>query len=166
MKNSEEKIFETLKKFQKELPHFPDGRIDYSHSSISPVLTVFIAVGEEILLLKRSDKVGAYKGKWNTVAGYLDEVHLIQVKISEELYEELSLPPELILKISLGKPYEYVDTAISKTWLIHPVFVTLKGKPKIKIDWEHTDYVWIKPSELKKYDVVPGLEKSYEYARM
>lgn len=166
MKVREEKLFETLKKFQKELPHFPDGRIDYSHSNVSPVLTVFISVGEEILLLKRSDKVGTYKGKWNTVAGYLDEVRPLQEKISEELHEELSLPPELILKISLGKPYKYLDIAISKTWLIHPVFVTLKAKPKIKIDWEHTEYAWIKPSELKKYDVVPGLEKSYKYARM
>ncbi len=164
MKERENKLREILEKFSKELPHFPDGRIDYTHAKLAPVITVFVCFEGQILLLKRSDKVGAYKNKWNAVAGFLDEVKPIEEKIKEELHEELGISLEIISLISLGEPYEYIDTAIGKTWLINPVLVTLSKKLEIKLDWEHTDFQWIDPIELKNFDSVPGLEKSYEYA--
>jgi len=70
----EAKIFKLLKEFSKKLPKFEDGRINYSCSDEAPVITIFVRYKDKILLLKRSDKVAAYKGKWNTIAGYLDEI--------------------------------------------------------------------------------------------
>lgn len=66
--------------FAKILPHFPDGRIDYSHASKAPVVIIFVKHKGKILLLKRSSKVRAYKGKWQVVAGYLDEVKPLREK--------------------------------------------------------------------------------------
>jgi hypothetical protein len=31
----------------------------------------------------------------------------------------------------------------------------LKDEPKIKLGWEHTEYKWIKPEELKIFGTVP-----------
>ncbi len=42
----------------------------------------------------------------------------------------------------------------------------VKKKPIIKLDWEHTEYRWIKPQKMKDFDTVPGLEKSLENASM
>jgi len=42
--------------------------------------------------------------------------------------------------------------------------VDLKKKPDIKLNWEHTEYRWIKPEELKKFDIVPSLDNSLKRA--
>ena len=79
----EQKIIETLRELAKKLPKFPDGRIDYSNSDTALVITVFIKNKDKILLLKRSSKVSTYQGKWNTVAGYIDEPKPIREKITK-----------------------------------------------------------------------------------
>ena len=81
------------------------------------MIICFVRYNDEILLLKRSDKVWTYKGKWNVVAGYLDEIKPLREKALEELRE----------------------------------------KPKIKLDFEHTEARWVKKEDLSKYDAVPNL---------
>jgi len=162
MNKKEKMILATVKKFANKLPKFPDGRIDYSNSDIAPVITVFIKYQDKILLLKRSNKVRAYRGKWNTVAGYLDDLNPLREKALEEVQEELEISEDNILLFCAGESYKFTDAEINKTWLVHPVLVELKNKPNIKLNWEHTQYKWIKEKELKKFDVVPNLDKSLE----
>jgi len=156
----EQKIFETIKEFAKKLPKFSDGRINYSSSDIAPVITVFVKYKNKILLLKRSNKVRVYQNKWNTVAGYLDELKPIREKVFEEIKEELGIDKSNVSTIIFGKTYEFIDNEVNKTWIVHPVLIELKSKPEIKLDWEHTEYKWIEPRELKKFDIVPKLEES------
>jgi 8-oxo-dGTP pyrophosphatase MutT (NUDIX family) len=151
-------IIETVKRFSK-LPRFPDGRIDYTNAEAAPVITVFVKSGNKVLLLKRSGKVGHYKGKWNAIAGYLDEERPAREKVLEELREEAGIPEKQVKSIGFGEPFANKDKAIKRTWLIHPVLVEVRD-PSIRLDWEHTDYAWIKPQELTNYDHVPSLEKS------
>ena len=159
----EQKILETIKQFEK-LPKFPDGRINYSNSDIAPVITVFVKYKDKILILKRSNKVRVYQRKWNTVAGYLDELRPVRDKILEEIHEELGINEDNILSIHIGESYKFTDTKVNKTWIVHPVLVELKNRPSIKLDWEHTEYKWIKPGELKNFDIVPKLEESLKRA--
>lgn len=157
---NEKNILSLLKKFSNELPKFEDGSIDYSNSNEAPVITVFVKYQDKILLLKRSDKVRTYRRKWNTVAGYLDEVKPIKEKVLEELREETKISEKDILNIKYGDPYKLKDKKIKKTWIVHPVLVALKNKVEIKIDWEHTEYRWIKIEELKDYDFVASLDET------
>lgn len=154
----------SVAKFDKSLPHFSDGRIDYSNSDSAPVLTCFIMSNKKILLLRRSGKVATYKGLWNTVAGYLDEAVPLSHKVSEELKEELHITPKQIESMKIGKIFKIKDTDINMTWIVHPVLVQIKERPKIKLDWEHTAYKWISPDTLEHYEVVPDLGKSLNYA--
>ena len=160
MSTQEQKILEKIKDFAKKLPKFPDGRIDFTHSETSLVLTVFIKYKDKILLLKRSNKVGTYKGKWNTVTGYIDEPKPLIKKIIEEISEELGITEDNILSYSIGKPFKFIDAKIKKTWIVHPAKVELKNNPDIKLDWEHSEYRWIKPEELKNFNIVPNLDLS------
>lgn len=148
-----------LKEFS-DLPKFPDGRIDYSGSDKAPVIICFVKHKDEILLLKRSDKVRAYQGLWNGVGGYIDEVKSIEDKAREELNEELGLSNDIISQIKTASHYEFFDKAIGKTWIIFPVLVKVKEKLEIKLDWEHTEYKWIKPEDLRNYKTVPELDKA------
>lgn len=158
----EKKILKTIEEFSKKLPKFPDGRIDYSNSNTAPVITVFLKYKDKILLLKRSDKVLTYKGKWNTVAGYLDELKPIQEKISAEIKEELGIEEGNISSVLIGESYEFRDEKINKNWIVFPFLIELKNEPEIKLDWEHTKYKWIKPEKLENFDIVPHLNKSFK----
>jgi 8-oxo-dGTP pyrophosphatase MutT (NUDIX family) len=160
MKISDEYVKKTIRSFAETLPTFPDGRIDYSHANKAPVITVFIFSNDRMLLLKRSDKVQTYQGKWNAVAGYLDEIKPLKEKINEEIFEETGITKEAIKSYHLGKPYTFTDKERECTWIVHPVKVILKKQQTITLDWEHTEYTWIHPEEIMEYDTVPHLKKS------
>ena len=162
MDEKEQKILDTIEEFSKKLPKFPDGRIDYSNSDTAPVIRVFLKYKDKILLLKRSEKVRTYQKKWNAVAGYLDETKPIKKKVLEEIKEELEVAEDNILSVHIRKPFKFTDKIIKKTWIVHPILVKLRNKPDIKLDWEHTEYKWIKPEELEKFDTVPHLTRGLE----
>lgn len=151
-----------LEEFNKTLPKFSDGRIDYSSSKIAPVITVFVVASGSLLILKRSDEVGNYKGKWNAISGYLDELRPIREKVLEELHEEVGIDLQMIESLEFGEVYELPDEDIDKTWIIQPVLVGLNTKPDLKIDWEHTEYKWINPEDLVKHDCISGLDLSFK----
>jgi len=156
-------IREIIKEHEARLPKFSDGRIDYSNAESAPVLMAFVMYGEEILIIKRSAKVRAYQGKWNGVGGYLDEVDKsVEKKAQEEIREELGISDDHIKRIRVCGHYKYFDPEIKKTWYINSVLVELKDKPEVKLDWEHTEYKWIRPEDIKNYDIVPNLDVSLQ----
>ena len=157
-------IKKELKDRCSSLPRFEDGRIDYTHAHTCLVMTVFLEHNGYFLLMKRSDKVGSYTGKWNAIAGYIDEEKPLKQKVLEEVEEETKIKEEAISIISPGKVYQANDSKLGKTWIVHPVHVLLKERPNIVLDWEHTDYKWVTPKEFEKLDTVPHFGKSFENA--
>jgi len=157
------KIIEIMEQLHKKLPKFEDGRIDYTHSEIAPVITVLIKFEEEYLLLKRSQKVLSYKGKWANVGGYLDEFKPAKEKAICEVEEETGIRKNQIKSIKTGKPSRYFDKLINMTWIVQPFLIELNEKPEIKIDWEHEEYKWIKIEELKNIEIIPDLDKYFNY---
>jgi isopentenyldiphosphate isomerase len=151
-----------VESYAEYLPMFPDGRIDYSKSDTAPVLTVFVFAKSSLLLLRRSTKVRTYKSKWNTIAGYIDEIKPLKTKINEELKEEIGISQEIIQSYFFGEPYSFTDSIAGYTWIVHPAKVILKVKPSITLDWEHTEYEWIKPQDINIYDTVPKLHESLD----
>ncbi|MDA1197061.1 MAG: NUDIX domain-containing protein [Nanoarchaeota archaeon] len=160
---TEEELLALLQSNKENLPSFPDGRINYHDVRKTPVVTIFIKFESEILLLQRSEKVQQYRGKWNTVAGHLDEVKPVWEKAAEELSEEVGITSEHISSVKMGVPFTFVDESINKEWFIHPVLVVLKNKPDITLDWEHTQFVWITPGELAGYDIVPKVDVGLDH---
>lgn len=138
-KSSTEKTSVTLK--NKEFTH---------------VVSCFIKKNDKILLLKRSEKVGSYRGKWATVSGYVEKDELPEETALKEIREETGVKTKLIRK---GKIIHVKDN--ERIWFVHPFLFEIKSG-NIKIDWEHTDYKWIKPEEIKNYDTVPMLKEALE----
>lgn len=153
------KFFSLLKKLSRELPHFPDGRINYSRAKLAPVINCTVVCKGKVLLLKRSRKVRSYKGKWNTIGGYLDELKSVRGKALEEIKEELGVEKENVKRIKIFKSFRVADKKIKKTWIVFPVLAELKGTKRIKLDWEHTSYKLAKPEEIKRFNTIPNLEK-------
>ncbi len=155
---------EIIAHFRRRLPSFPDGRIDYHGSPENFVFNIWIAYDDKVLLLKRSNKVGAYKGKRDCIWWFIDEEKPANQKIREEIYEELSITADDIQSIHKGKIHIMTDKDTGRSWINYPVIVTLKNEPKIQLDFENTEYQWIHASDITKFDTVPDLEKSYQYA--
>ncbi len=119
------------------------------------VVSCFITKKDKhILILKRSDKVRTYKGKWATVSGYIEADEKPYETALKEIKEEIGLEKQDIKLIREGKLI-YVN----KEWIVHP-YLFEANSDKIKIDWEHVEYKWIKPEEIKNYDALPKFKEA------
>lgn len=157
MTTSPQRVFEEL---TQGLPHFEDGRINFTGVRKAPVLNTVVYCHGEILIVKRSQKVGAYKGLWNGISGFIDEPKSIEAFARQELREELSVTEAAIQTLTVCDPYEVDDKTIDRIWVVYPVLAVLTHKPKIALDWEHTDFAWIIPSQLKNYTYVKDFDLS------
>jgi len=158
--SEEERMLRIARRFYAKLPKFPDGRIDYTDSEVAPVMDVFVLHEGKILLLKRSNGVGYYKGMWSAVSGYIDELKPVGEMALKELREELGIERADIGEIKTGRDFRLRDRRIGKTWIICPVLVSLKGRLSIRLNWESAEYRWVRPGELKDFDTFPGLLQS------
>ena len=121
------------------------------------VVTVLITHHDKILILKRSNKVKTYKGLWGGIAGYVEEHEQPYETALKEIQEEVGLSPGDVTLQQQGEPVKFTDLYNNEqfNWVVHPFIFTLKKTKTIQIDWEHTDYKWIHPSDIKHYKTVP-----------
>lgn len=115
----------------------------------------------KILLLKRSQKVSTYKGRWGIVAGYVESGETPYETAIKEIREEVGIDEDEIELIKELDPVEFTDFYDGKIydWKIYPFIFIIKKKGKINIDWEHLEYCWIHPTDIEKYNTVPRLKE-------
>lgn len=119
------------------------------------VVTVFLRHEERILLLRRSARVGTYRGKWAGVSGYLEGEPREQAYA--ELREETGLGPNDLDSLREGPPLDVTDTETGRAWRVHPFLADVKNPAKIRLDWEHVEMRWISPADMASLETVPGL---------
>jgi len=126
------------------------------------VVTCFLEREGKICLLKRSRQVGTYRGRWAGVSGYLEEGNTPYQQALEELREEAGLAEEDLELLKTGEPLEAVDEELGRKWVIHPFRFRLLSLEKLRIDWEHTEFRWIKPEKITEFETVPKLAETWE----
>lgn len=131
--------------------------IDETH-----VVTCFLEHRGKILLLRRSSQVGSYQQKWAGISGYLEEGTSPGEQALLEIGEETALLREQLVLISQGEPLLVEDAALNRTWVVHPFRFQVTDPAGLHIDWEHSEYRWIIPSEMSGYDTVPGLYQAWQ----
>jgi 8-oxo-dGTP diphosphatase len=122
------------------------------------VVTCFLESAGEILILRRSEAVGSYRGKWAGVSGYIESTPDEQALT--EIEEETSLKRDDVELIKKGEPLAVEDEGLGTRWLIHPYRFRIKDRDKIKIDWEHQESRWINPEDIDNYPTVPKLKEA------
>lgn len=120
------------------------------------VVTCFLESGGKILLLRRSEKVGSYRGKWAGVSGYLETTP--EQQAVTEINEETGLASGEADLLKTGEPLEIVDEELNTVWVIHPFLFHVEKPDGITIDWEHKEFRWVDPADIDKFDTVPGLK--------
>jgi len=124
------------------------------------VVTCFLETGGKILLLRRSRQVGSYQGKWAGVSGYVESSPGEQALI--EIQEETSLDTDDIRLLKTGEPLIIDDKELGTRWIVHPFLFHVNTPEKVRIDWEHKAYRWIKPLDIDKFETVPGLKHTLQ----
>ncbi len=124
------------------------------------VVTCLLVDNESnLLILKRSDKVRTYKGLWGSVAGYVEEGENPEDTAFKEIKEEVGLERRNVSLLKKGKPIIFTDFYEGEhyDWEVLPFLFRIEKKGKLQIDWEHSEYRWIAPPDIEKYDTVPHL---------
>ena len=125
------------------------------------VVTSFLTTGQQILLLRRSSKVGSHRGKWSAVSGYLEGAEHPLTRAVTEIREELGLSPEQINLIRIGETLRAYDEENDTVWVVHP-FLFEAMSESIKLDWENIEYRWVALAQLTSYDTVPKLRETLD----
>ena len=128
--------------------------------SSTNIVTSFIKDDDKILILKRSNKVKSMKCLWAGVSGIIEKHDTTPLdRAKTEIFEETGINEN---EIELLKSVEQIKIESEQykdhTWNIFP-FLFKANNPKIKLNWENSDYDWIKPNQIKNYKTVPELDK-------
>jgi len=130
-----------------------NSTIELPHVQEKHVVTSILRNRGKILLLKRSDKVGSYRGQWAGVSGYMEPGEEDEASAKRELEEEIgngSLRPTKRLE-----PQRFRDSDV--VWCVHPFLFDVPSRD-VRIDWEHDSYEWVSPEDVGRYPTVPGLQ--------
>ena len=124
------------------------------------IVTSFVKDDDKILILKRSNKVKSMKHLWSGVSGIIEKDDAAPLdRAKTEIFEETGINEN---EIELLKSSEQIKIESAQyrnhEWNIFPFLFKAKN-PKIKLNWENSDFDWIEPNQIKNYETVPELEK-------
>jgi len=123
------------------------------------VVTVFLRHRGEVLLLRRSNEVGSYPGKWGTVAGHLESDDPLEAARSE-IEEEVGLTEDDVSLVQEGPSFSVRDEDRGTEWIVHP-FLFDSSTQEVSLNWETQNAEWVSPTALLRRDTVPDLWRSY-----
>lgn len=125
------------------------------------VVTAFIRHQGKVLLLRRSERVGSYRGRWAAVSGYLERDSALDQALIE-IAEETGLLPDSLRLVREGPPLPVPAPERQTLWVVHPLLFELVGSlPEIRLDWESAEARWVEPAEIPALETVPQLAEAW-----
>lgn len=125
-----------------------------------PVVTAFVYSGDKVALIKRSERVGTYRGTWSAFSGYVERLPLNQARL--ELAEEAGLREGQARLMGVGIPLPVDDDQAGHRWLVFPFLFQLADDVQIETDWETAEWGWYSPQDMSGLDTVPGLDEALD----
>ncbi|SEH16861.1 Translation initiation factor 2B subunit, eIF-2B alpha/beta/delta family [Natronorubrum sediminis] len=135
------------------------------------VVTAFLRHRGDVLLLRRSDAVGTYQGRWGGVSGFAEGDPDEQVRT--EIREETGLEPgDSVSFVRSGRPVTVDDPDLGREWIVHPYLFDAAHR-EVDLSEEHDAFEWVSPTELlggfeetesdeDALETVPELWSAYE----
>jgi ADP-ribose pyrophosphatase YjhB (NUDIX family) len=123
------------------------------------VVTSFLVNSDEVLLVRRSNKVGTYQGRWSGISGFLEDPTALQQAI-REIFEETGIAGPAIRLIAEGAPLEVHDYQQQMCWVVHPFLFEIDDREGVRLDWENTELRWVAPEQMHNFHTVPQLAEA------
>ena len=132
-----------------------------------PVVTCFLRSEGEVLLLRRSDAVGSYRGQWSGVAGHVaDDAGRDrdpETAARAEIDEETGVADAVTL-VRRGDSFQVDDTERGVRWAVHPFLFDCEAR-RVATNEETNETAWIHPPEILVRETVPRLWTSWDRVR-
>lgn len=127
------------------------------------VVTCFLQRADgRVLLVRRSGRVGTYRGRWGGVAGYLEPGVSPEEQARTEICEETGLTDADVSLVTVGEPLVVEDATLGRRWVVHPFRFSIGHPEKIRLDWEAETAEWVEPERIGERETVPGLAEAWE----
>jgi ADP-ribose pyrophosphatase YjhB (NUDIX family) len=115
---------------------------------------------DELLLVRRSERVRTYRGHWAGVSGYLEPGVTPEQQAYTEVREETGLTDEHVRLLAAGEPLPVLDAAAGLNWVVHPFLFRVLAPERIQTDWEAQGVAWVAPEALSARPTVPDLAEA------
>jgi len=123
------------------------------------IVTSFLKNSQDILLLKRSEKVKTMKNLWAGISGIIEGNEKPLERAEIEIFEEVGIKKSNINLIKQGKCILIESPQYANhQWEVYPFLFTTENR-EIKLNWENSDSKWISVKELDNFSTVPSLDK-------
>ena len=123
------------------------------------IVTSFLKNSDNILLLRRSEKVKSMKNLWAGISGIIEGNEEPIKRAQIEIYEEVGIKKSNITLIKEGDIILIESPQYTNhQWEVYP-FLFSCTKREIKLNWENSDSKWIYMNELSNFRTVPSLDK-------
>lgn len=116
--------------------------------------------GEEVLLLRRSEQVSTYRGRWAGVSGSLEPGEEPLARAYREIEEETGLGPSDLRLLRAGEPLAVEAPELDIRWMVHPFLFQVAGDAAPRLDWEHVEVCWVLPGAVPTFETVPMLTEA------
>ena len=100
------------------------------------VVTCFLEHNGQIVVLRRSERVSTYQGKWAGVSGYIEEGSTPSQQAWIEIKEEAGLDADDVELVEEGLPLEVVDSEIGRKWIVPEDIGRHETVPNLREAWQ------------------------------
>jgi len=128
------------------------GSVELEDVKGKPVVTAILRNRGQILIVRRSEKVGTFQGRWSAISGHIEGREDPKHRALVEVREETGLRG--IVFRSAADPVLARDGATM--YLVHPFLFDAPSR-RVHLDWENVEHRWIPPEELHRFATVPRL---------
>jgi len=123
------------------------------------IVTSFLKNSEEILLLKRSQKVKTMKNLWAGISGIIEGEEKPVKRAQIEIYEEVGIVESDIKLVKEGDRI-FIESPQYRNhqWEVYPFLFSCNNR-EIKLNWENSDSRWINIDKINNFKTVPSLDR-------
>ncbi len=112
---------------------------------------------DKVLLLRRSNRVRTMRGKWSGVSGIIEGNEKPLNRARTEIFEEAGITKSKIRLIRSADGIRIKSPQYRNHEWVVSAFLFEADSPPVRLNWENSDYRWVKISEMDKYETVPDL---------
>ncbi len=123
------------------------------------VVTAFLRHDGRVLVVRRSGRVGTYRGRWSAISGYLEEPTALAQAL-REVREETGLAEGMLQLVSSAPPLEIPAPELATCWVVHPFLFDVSEPEAVRLDWENLELRWVEPAGLAQLETVPALAEA------
>lgn len=123
------------------------------------IVTAFIrdVRTDKVLLLRRSNRVRTMRGKWSGVSGIIEGKEKPLNRAKTEIFEEAGITKSKIKLIRSADGIRIKSPQYRNHEWVVSAFLFEADSPPVRLNWENSDYRWVKIAEMGKYETVPDL---------